>query len=102
MAYKQKIQNSPILYDTSTDKIVGIKQSDGSEMIFADSAVITAALALKAPIADAALTGATTAEKISPTLLCLAEKTPVNAVAAAKILTFTGNAAINENVTFCS
>jgi hypothetical protein len=56
------------------------------------------ALALKAPLANPAFTGNVTAEKISPTLLCLAEKTPVNAVAASKVLTFTGNAEDGETV----
>jgi hypothetical protein len=56
------------------------------------------ALALKAPLANPAFTGNVTAEKISPTLLCLAEKTPVNAVAASKVLTFTGNAEDSETV----
>jgi hypothetical protein len=96
---KQKDANSPFLYDSTTGRIVGIKQPDGSEMTFADNDVIAAALALKAPLADPAFTGDVTAEKISPTLLGLPEKTPVNAVAAAKILTFTGNAADNETVT---
>lgn len=96
---KQKDANSLFLYDSTTGRIVGIKQPDGSEMTFADNDVIAAALALKAPLADPAFTGNVTAEKISPTLLGLPEKTPVNAVAAAKILTFTGNAADNETVT---
>ncbi len=95
--YRQKNANSPFLYDAN-DKIVGVKHPDGSETIFSDNAIVVAALALKAPLADAAFTGATTAEKISPTLLCLAEKTPNNAVAASKVLTFTGNAADNETV----
>jgi len=56
------------------------------------------ALALKAPLAAPAFTGTATAERIDPTILVIAEKTPVNAVAATKILTFTGNAGNNETV----
>lgn len=93
MSVKQKNANNPYLYDTATDKIVGVKQSDGTENIFADYAVTAAALALKAPLASPAFTGNVTADKISPTLLCLPDKTPVNAVAASKLLTIGTNPA---------
>lgn len=54
------------------------------------NAANTAAIALKAPLADPSFTGDVLAEKMSPTLLRLPEKTPVNAVAASGKLVSTG------------
>ena len=73
-ALKQRSEHSPFLYESTTGKIVGIKQPDGSENIFADYDVMVAALALKAPLASPAFTGATSFAAVG-----LPNKTPVNA-----------------------
>ena len=62
-------------------------------------ALITANTNTKAPLANAALTGTTTVEKIVPAEIDLPTATPVNAVAATGTLTLTGVVIDGETVT---
>lgn len=104
MAYRQK-PNSPFLFDSATDRIVGIKNSDDSETILTNSVILAAALA--GIIASAITDGDTThvpsgnavfdalalkADLTNPAFVSvgLPEKTPVNAVASTGVLTSGG------------
>lgn len=79
--------------------IIASSISDSDTTHCPDGNSVYDALALKAPLSGPAFTGTVTAANISPTILCLAEKTPVNAVAATGTLTFSGQPAEEETVT---
>lgn len=104
MAYREK-PNSPFLFDSETDRIVGIKNSDGSETILTSSVILAAALAdiIASAITDGDTTHAPSGNAVFDALALkanltnpafvsvgLPEKTPVNAVASTGVLTSGG------------